>query len=69
MSGAEQKGPPKGEPPAPKPPKRTLAKSGDFDEGKRRVYEAALAEPDVLHFPPLNLPQRGRRTLNPNKPR
>ena len=53
---------------SPKPPEQTAAKSGDFDEGKRRVYEAALAEPDVLHFPPLNLPpQRGRRTLNPSK--
>ena len=49
---------------APKSRKRTSAKSGDFDEDKSRVYEAALAEPDVLHFPPLNLPQASRACQN-----
>ena len=49
---------------SPKPPKRTSAKSGDFDEGKRKVYEAALAEPEPVHFPPLKLSPA--RSTNPD---
>ena len=73
--GAEQKGLPQRRTPSrpwgnlvrPKPPKRTSAKSGDFDEGKTRVSEAALAEPDVLHFPPLNLPRAGSTNPEPEQ--
>ena len=36
-------------------PNRTLAKGGDLDEGKKKVYEAVRLESDALQFPPLIL--------------
>ena len=55
---AEKKGPPQRCTPSrpwanlasPKPPKQASAKSGDFGEGKRKVEEAVLAEPEPLQF-------------------
>ena len=65
--GAEQKGPPQRRTPADLG--RTLQAQSLQNEprrsqGKRKVYEAALAEPEPVHFPPLKLSPA--RSTNPD---